>query len=127
MGENDPTPSSLTLRQDALSLVEEDVKMFHQQEAALTLILRMGQMVTFRENELASSWLRNTLGSKPQPGPCEALKTPVLGPSDPFLWSPPFLEAESTPLQCAFSGLCRGDKNTWKLKVKTTETSGCYS
>lgn len=71
------------------SLVEEDMTIFHQQEAALTLIFRMGQMVTFKENESALSWLRNTLGSKPQPELCEAPKNLAVGTSDPIIWSLP--------------------------------------
>lgn len=37
----------------AESSVEADGRLFHQQEVALTLIFRMGQMVTFRESESA--------------------------------------------------------------------------
>lgn len=55
MGGKDPTPSALTQTgcSGADSLVAAHVRLFHQQEAALALIFRMGQMVTFRESESA--------------------------------------------------------------------------
>lgn len=55
-------------------------------------------MVTFRESEPASSWLRSTQGSKPQPGLCE-LKSLNMETSSPFLQSlPTWMHSQLPPV-----------------------------